>query len=241
MNGVTHTFSIVGRSADGQLGVAVSSCVPAVGAPCPFVRSGLVAIACQAYTHPYLALDLIGRAVSGETVPAAAQAVLDGDEGRDWRQLIAIGAGGAPFAFTGAETDPWSGHVVRADCAAAGNLLVGEATVSTMADAFEAAPGTSLPERLLRGLEAAQAAGGDRRGKQSAALLVHATEAMPFVDLRVDDHADPVAELRRIFGLYSPDDLARALRTATTRESRSLEEMRARQAQVRRALEEQGR
>jgi uncharacterized Ntn-hydrolase superfamily protein len=241
MTVVAHTFSIVGRSQDGQLGVAVSSCVPAVGAACPFVAPHAVAISCQAYTHPYLALDLIARNRDGESVSDAAVAVLDADEGREWRQLIAIGPAGAPFVFTGAETDPWSGHVARNDCAAAGNLLVSEQTVVAMADAFDASPDESLAERLLRGLEAGQAAGGDRRGRQSAALLTHASEQMPFVSLRVDDHPNPVAELRRVFGLYSPDDLARALRTATTRAPRPMDEIRARQAQVRQALEEQGR
>jgi uncharacterized Ntn-hydrolase superfamily protein len=241
MNGVAHTFSIVGRTADGHLGVAVSSCVPAVGASCAFVRSGRVAISCQAYTHPYLALELIDRLEGGEDVGAAAPATLAADPGREWRQFIAVAPTGSPFAFTGQETDPWAGHVVRSDCAAAGNLLVSEATVVAMVDTFDDATEETLPERLLRALEAGQAAGGDRRGKQSAALLVHAGEAIPFVNLRVDDHGDPIAELRRIYGLYSPDDLARVLRTATTRESRPLEEIRARQAQVRQAFANQGR
>jgi uncharacterized Ntn-hydrolase superfamily protein len=233
---VAHTFSIVGRDADGLLGVGVSSCVPAVGASCPFVRSGRVAVSSQAYLYPYLALDLIERVEAGARLDDAARATLDADHGRDWRQLIAIAPEGAPFAFTGGATDPWAGHVVRRDCAAAGNLLVSETVVTDMADGFELAAGESLPERLLRALEAAQSAGGDRRGRQSAALLVHASEAMPFVNLRVDDHPDPVAELRRVFALYSSDDLARALRTATTREPRPLEDIRARQAEVRQSL-----
>jgi uncharacterized Ntn-hydrolase superfamily protein len=241
MTELANTFSIVGRDRDGFLGVAVSSCVPAVGASCAFVRSRRVAISCQAYTHPYLALDLIAGLEAGDALETAAASTLSGDPGREWRQLIAVAPAGSPFAFTGAETDPWAGQVVREDCAAAGNLLVSEATVREMADAFDATAGASLPERLLAALEAGQAAGGDRRGKQSAALLVHASEAMPFVNLRVDDHDDPVAELRRLFSLYSTDDLARALRTATTREPRPMEEVRARQQQVREALVEQRR
>ena len=241
MSALANTFSIVGRSSDGFLGVAVSSRVPAVGAWCPFVRPGSVAISCQAYLHPYLALDLMAAMDAGKELDDAAEATLAADPGREWRQLIAIRPTGPGFAFTGGEADPWAGHVVREDCAAAGNLLVSEATVLDMADAFGASPGESLPERLVRGLEAAQAAGGDRRGKQSAALLVYASEAMPLLDLRVDDHVDPVAELRRLFGLYGDDDLARSLRTATTREPRPLDEIRERQAQVRQALADQGR
>jgi uncharacterized Ntn-hydrolase superfamily protein len=238
LTAVAHTFSIVGRDRRGLLGVGVSSCVPAVGASCPFVRPGRVAVSSQAYLHPYLALDLIERLETGSGLDDAARETLRPDAGREWRQLIAIAPHGTPFAFTGAETDPWAGHVVHDDCAAAGNLLVSETVVADMADAFDRAVGESLPERLLRALEAAQAAGGDRRGRQSAALLVHASESMPFVHLRVDDHPDPVAELRRVFALYTPDDLERALRTATTREPRPLEDIRARQAQVRESLAE---
>jgi uncharacterized Ntn-hydrolase superfamily protein len=241
MSGVAHTFSIVGRGEDGLLGVAVSSRVQAVGALCPFVRSSEVAIACQAYLHPYLALDLLERLDRGAALADAAREALDADPGKDWRQLIAIGPAGEPFAHTGTETDPWAGHRTGKNCAAAGNLLVGEETVSSMVEAFEAFSGESLPERLLRALEAGQAAGGDRRGRQSAALLVKATQQMAFVDLRVDDHADPVAELRRLWDLMSPHDLERNLRVATTREPRPLEEVRARQAEVRRALAEEGR
>jgi uncharacterized Ntn-hydrolase superfamily protein len=241
MTPVAHTFSVVGRGEDGLLGVAVSSCVPAVGALCPFVRSQEVAIACQAYLHPYLALDLLDRLAAGTGSAEAAKAALQADPGKAWRQLIAIGPAGEPFAHTGRETDPWAGHRVGRDCTAAGNLLVGEETVSDMVDAFTAASGEPLPERLLRALEAGQAAGGDRRGRQSAALLVKATQEMPYVDLRVDDHPDPVAELRRIWDLLSPADLARNLRVATTREPRPLNEVRARQEEVRRALAEEGR
>lgn len=241
MNTVAHTFSIVGRSAEGQLGVAVSSCVPAVGASCPFGRPQLVAIANQAYLHPYLALDLIERLEGGEPLAEAAHAVLQHDSGAQWRQLIAIGPEGAPFGFTGAEADPWAGHTLRSDCAAAGNLLVSGTTTDEMADAFEQEAGALLPERLLRALEVGQAAGGDRRGKQSAALLVYGVEAMPFVNLRVDDHADPVVELRRLWSLYSDEDLARGLRTATTREPRPLDEVRSRQQKLRQTLAEKGR
>lgn len=241
MTDVANTFSIVGRSDNGQLGVAVSSRVLAVGASCPFVTPGSVAISSQAYLNPYLALDLRARIAAGAALDESAAAVLEADEGREWRQLIAIGASGRPFGFTGSETDPWSGHVLGTDCAVAGNLLISSATVEAMVAAFEASAKELLPERLLRAVEAAQQAGGDRRGKQSAALLVYATEEMPFVNLRVDDHAEPIPELRRLWSFLSADDLARALRTATTREPRPLEEIQARQAALRQTLADQGR
>lgn len=241
MIGVANTFSIVGRDADGMLGVAVTSCVLAVGSYCPFVRAGDAAISSQAYLHPYLALDILARRAAGADLQTATAAALDADVGREWRQLVAIAAAGDPIAHTGTEADPWAGHRVGQDCAAAGNLLVGEETVSSMVDAFESSLSESLPERLIRALEAGQAAGGDRRGKQSAAVLVKASEEMPYVDLRVDDHADPVDELRRLWNLLAGADLSRNLRVATTREPRPLDEVRQRQQEVRSALAEQGR
>lgn len=241
MTVLASTFSIVGRGNDGQLGVAVSSRVLAVGAHCPFVLPRRVAVSCQAYLHPYLAVDLLERIQSGVGLDDAARAALQADPGSEWRQLVAIGVDGAAFTHTGAEADPWAGDCVGRDCAAAGNLLTGPDVVSGMVDAFEAGKDEMLPERLLRALEAAQAAGGDRRGRQSAALVVHASEEIAFVDLRVDDHPDPIVELRRLWGLLSAEDVGRALRTATTREPRPIEEIRARQEQVRRALANQGR
>lgn len=238
---LASTFSIAGRNSEGQLGVAVSSRVPAVGARCPFIRPGSAAISSQAYLNPYLGLKTLDSLEQGMTLEAAARSALDTDPGREWRQLVAVDLAGPPFAFTGAETDPWAGHQTGADSAAAGNLLLGTETVSSMVEAFEESQGEALPERLLGALEAGQAAGGDRRGRQSAALVVYASEAISFVDLRVDDHPDPVAELRRIWALYSDDDRQNALRMASMREPRPLEEIRQRQQSVRRALEEQGR
>jgi uncharacterized Ntn-hydrolase superfamily protein len=235
------TFSIVGRDPDGNLGVAVSSRVIAVGASCPFVRAGTVAIACQAYLNPYLALDLLGRLEQGTALGEAFGTALGSDGLRGWRQMIAIGPSGPPFGFTGEETDPWHGHRLGSDCAAAGNLLVGPETIDAMIAAFEDKPDLDLPERLVSALASGQAAGGDRRGRQSAALLVGAITERPWVDLRVDEHPDPVAELVRIFEMLSPDDLARARRAASTREPRSEPELRARRDQVRAALAEQGR
>jgi uncharacterized Ntn-hydrolase superfamily protein len=235
------TFSIVGRSSDGLLGVAVTSRVLAVGASCPFVRPRQVAISSQAYLNPYLALDLIARVDAGDDVPTAAAAALDADDLREWRQLIAIGPDGRGVAHSGHRIDPWAGHRVGTDCAAAGNLLVGPETVDSMIATFEARAELDLPARLLNALAAGQAAGGDRRGRQSAAVLVAADLEMPFIDLRVDDHPDPVAELERIHGLLSSEDLAKARRTATSRIGRSEEELIARQAQVRAALEKEGR
>jgi uncharacterized Ntn-hydrolase superfamily protein len=239
MSGLFSTFSIVGRDSDGTLGVAVSSRALAVGAHCPFVRERSVAIACQAYTNPYLAYDLLDRLGDGSLLHESAESVLMADEGREWRQVIAIGPSGQPFIFTGSETDPWAGHSAGTDCAAAGNLLVGPETVGALVETFERSSG-SLPERLVGALVAGQEAGGDRRGQQSAAVVVRASESAPFVDLRVDDHPHPVAELARLLDLMSPD-LDAAYARASTRRPRSIQEIRVRQAALRASLEEQGR
>ena len=238
---LASTFSIAGRNDEGQLGVAVSSRVPAVGARCPLIGAGRAAISSQAYLNPYLGVEVLDLLERGSALEVAAQSALEGDPGREWRQLIAVDLKGGTFAFTGSETDPWAGHRTGANSAAAGNLLQGPETVDSMIKVFEGSEAETLPERLLGALEAGQAAGGDRRGRQSAALVVYASEPVSFVDLRVDDHPDPVTELRRIWSLYSVEDRQSALRMASTRETRPLQEIRQRQESVRRALEEQGR
>ncbi len=240
MSELAATFSIVGRDSSGQLGLAVSSCVLAVGARCAFVRQGVAAIACQAYTHPYLACDALVLLEGGTPLADAMGTVLAADPGREWRQLAAIAPAGEAFGYTGARTDPWAGHRVAQDCAAAGNLLAGPETVEAMVAAFEQGQGERLPERLLAALAAGQRAGGDRRGKMSAAVLVRDRQEPPFVDLRVDEHPDPVGELQRVYSLMSDEELERARMVARSREPRPVAEIETRQAAVRAALAERG-
>ena len=121
------------------------------------------------------------------------------DPGRQKRQLIMINKDGQTAAFTGSLTNPWCGHLQSSDFAVAGNMLSGEAVIQAMADVFEQSVEEELAERLLLALEAGQAAGGDRRGRQAAHLQVVHTEAWKYVDLRVDEHPNPIVELRRIF------------------------------------------
>jgi uncharacterized Ntn-hydrolase superfamily protein len=194
------TFSIAGRCArTGELGVAVSTKVPGVGGLCPFVRAGVGAVATQAWVNPYLGPRALDALASGLDAEAALRRVVEDEVDREIRQIGVVDALGRSAAFTGAETDPWKGHRTGPDFAVQGNMLVGEETVTAMAQAFCGARGEPLAERLMRALEAGQAAGGDRRGRQSAAILVHGSEDYPLVDLRADEHPEPVAELRRIF------------------------------------------
>lgn len=200
------TWSIVARDdAAGMFGVAVTTCRPAVGAVCPHVRTGIGAISTQAATNPYwgtVGLDLLERGADAAAVLATLTAADDGAAHRQW---IAVGARGPGVAWTGAETVAWSGHRAGADYATAGNMLVGEPTIAETERAYTESNGAPLYERLMRALEAGQAAGGDKRGRQSAAMKVIASEPYPILDLRVDDHPDPVAELRRLLGIWLED------------------------------------
>ncbi len=200
------TFSIAGRSADaGDLGVAVSTAVPAVGSIVPHAEIGIGAIATQAQTevtYGTKGLELLRLGLSPKT---ALDALLAEDESREVRQVSIVDAKGRTAAFTGSKTNDWKGHKASENHVVAGNLLVGPQVIEAMSEAFLRS-GDALEERLMQALEAGQAAGGDKRGRQSAAILVAKGKPLmawrPKIDLRVDDHADPVAELRRIFDAY---------------------------------------
>ncbi len=195
-----NTFSIVAYDdTSGMLGVAVSTRVPAVGAVCPFARAGVGAISTQAWTNPLLGVDGLDLLEQGYSAEEALHKLLDADPDPESRQIIAVDEKGRSAAHTGSETDPWKGHRTGDGYAVAGNMLVGEETVTAMVEAFGASVEEPLYERLLRALESGQAAGGDKRGRQSAALYVVKSEPYPCLDLRVDEHSDPVAELRRVY------------------------------------------
>lgn len=192
------TWSIVARDAQtGALAAAVATRFFAVGALCPHIRPGAGAVCTQALINPLYgpaALDRLGRGEAPEAVIAALTAA---DPGAKVRQLHMIDAKGRSARHTGAECVPWCGHVAGDSFSVAGNMLAGQRVVEATAEAFARAQG-SLAERLIAALEAGEAAGGDKRGKQSAALRIHTSEDYPDLDLRVDDHTDPLAELRRL-------------------------------------------
>ncbi len=197
-----NTFSIVARCPrTGRIGGAVSTAVPAVGAICPFVQPDAGAVASQSWANPYLALDALALMARGAAAQEALDQVLSGDGGRALRQVGVVDAAGRSAAWTGDDCTPWCGHRTGAGYAVQGNMLAGEAVVAGMEAAFLDAADSGLEERLMRALEAGQAAGGDKRGKQSAALKIYGREAYPWLDLRVDEHPAPVAELRRVLGV----------------------------------------
>jgi len=197
-----NTFSIVGRCPRTRLlGVGVASKYLAVGAVCSHTQAEVGAISTQAFGNPYLGIDGLDLLQQGLGAQETLERLLKQDPGRQKRQLIIIDKDGQTAAFTGTLTSAWCGHLQGDNFAVAGNMLSGEKVIQAMAASFEQSSEEELAERLLRALEAGQAAGGDRRGRQAAHLQVVHTEAWKYVDLRVDEHADPVAELRRIFEL----------------------------------------
>ncbi|PLZ00864.1 DUF1028 domain-containing protein [Burkholderia sp. WAC0059] len=196
------TFSIVARCArTGQLGVAVSTAVPAVGAMCPYLRPNVGAVTTQSWVNPYLALRALERLEAGDSAEAALGHVLRTDPSADLRQLGIVDRAGRGVAWTGPSCTGWAGDRRGPGYTVQGNMLVGPETLDAMAGAFEASVDAPLAQRLMAALEAGQAAGGDRRGRQSAALKVVGEEEYALLDLRVDEHPDPVAELRRVFGV----------------------------------------
>jgi len=197
-----NTFSIVAYcQRTGELGIAVSTAIPAVGAINPFVKAHVGAIATQAWSNPYLGIDGLNLLRKGLSSTEVLEQLLRFDSNREKRQLSIVDARGDVAAFTGKKVEPFSGHYEGKGYVVAGNLLVNQDTILTMAKVFERTLGP-LGERLLSVLEAGQAIGGDRRGKVSAALLIVRDEEYPCIDLRVDEHKQPVAELRRIFDIY---------------------------------------
>ena len=197
------TFSISARDpASGMFGVAVSTAVMCVGALCPFPRAGAGAVATQSFVNPYIGLKGGEYLADGMDAVGALERLVAEDEGREIRQFALVDRAGRSAAWSGKDCVGWFGHRTGQDYAVAGNMLSGEAVIVEMERAFLASAGEPLAERLVRALEAGQAAGGDKRGRISAALRVVHTEDYPLIDLRVDEHGDPVAELRRIWNLY---------------------------------------
>jgi uncharacterized Ntn-hydrolase superfamily protein len=192
------TWSIVALDASGAFGVAVASRFFAVGALCPAVLAGKGALCTQALMNPYYAHDGLAALAAGASAAEMVAALTRADPGRESRQLHAVDASGRVAAHTGSACIAWCGHQAGAGFSVAGNMLAGPAVIDATARAYEAAAALPFAERLLAAMDAGDAAGGDKRGKQAAALVIHATEDYPSVSLRVDDHAEPLAELRRL-------------------------------------------
>ena len=193
------TWSILARDGDGRLGVAIASRFFAVGALCVHTQRGIGALATQALMNPLYGPAGSAMLGDGHTAYEVVAALVLADAGRDQRQLHVLATTGPAAAHTGESCIEACGHRVFDDFSVAGNILASPRVLDATAEAYVAAAGRPLAERLIAALGAGDAAGGDKRGKQSAALRIHGEEDYPELDLRVDDHADPIAELLRLY------------------------------------------
>ena len=193
------TWSIIAKDeTTGAIGIAVASKFFALGAQVPAIEVDAGAIASQALMNPLYRPR--GLALLRERVPAqdVVRLLTDADPGREHRQLHLMDRDGRFAARTGAECIGWCGHLAGENFSVAGNMLAGPQVIERTARAFEAGSGTPFARRLIAALKAGEDAGGDKRGKQSAALLIYSTQDYPDLDLRVDDHTDPLPELERL-------------------------------------------
>src|SRR5580765_3749587 len=206
---VVATYSIVACDLEaGQWGVTTQSKFLAVGSVVPWAEANVGAVATQSYANPSYGPDGLGLLRDGVSAEDTVARLTAADEGRDQRQLGIVDAQGRAATYTGNGCHDWAGGRTGPCFAAQGNILVSGETVDALAETFAATAGRPLAERLLDCLAAAQSAGGDKRGQQSGALLVAEKDAGyaglsdTLVDLRVDDHAGPIEELRRLYRLH---------------------------------------
>lgn len=212
---VPSTFSIVARDPiNGDLGVIVQSKFPAVGSVVPWAKANVGAIATQAWANVGYGPNGLSLLESGRSASETLKILLNEDEGREHRQIGIVDAKGQAVAHTGKECMEWAGQIIGDSFTCQGNILAGEDVVIEMAEAYEITEG-DLIDKLFAGLIAGQAAGGDRRGMQSASILVVREKGGyeggndRYVDVRVDDHPTPIDELVRIFNIYDMTLLSR--------------------------------
>jgi len=197
------TWSIVAYDpVAGAFGAAVATKAFAAGSFVPFVRSGVGAVGTQSLTNRYLGPAVLDGLARGLSAQLALDAALAGDGGREIRQLHCVDRQGRTAAWTGRHCVEWAGAVGEPSVSVAGNMLANDGVAAATLTGFKADPAAALPERMLAALEAGEAAGGDRRGRQSAAMVMVTTEDFPDLSLRVDDHAEPLPELRRLLGVW---------------------------------------
>ena len=193
------TWSIIARdTATGQIGIAVATRFFAVGARVPHIAAGLGGIATQALVNPYYGIDGIRMLREGGSPQEIVSRLTSADDGRESRQLHILDAAGRIAAFTGKDCVDWCGHLAGEGFSIAGNMLAGADVLEETAKTYLAGESLPFARRLIAAMRGGEAAGGDKRGKQSAALLIHEREEWSALDLRVDDHDDPLAELERL-------------------------------------------
>lgn len=196
------TFSIVARDrATGAYGVAVASRFFAVGAVVPHMAGGVGAIATQAFISPLYGTDGLALLRAGHPAQEVVDAVVGRDAGNHSRQVHVMDSKGRSAAFTGEKCVDWCGHLIGDQISIAGNMLAGPQVIDAVMETYQANPDKVFEERLLSAMDAGEAAGGDKRGRQSAALKIVRGEDYAWLDIRADDHGDPLAELRRLLAV----------------------------------------
>jgi uncharacterized Ntn-hydrolase superfamily protein len=193
------TWSIIARdNPTGQFGIAVATCFFAVGARVPHIAAGIGGIATQALVNPYYGIDGLKLLREGHGPREIVETLIAADAGHESRQLHVMDASGRIAAYTGPQCVDWCGHIEGDGFSIAGNMLAGAGVLDDTAKAYIANETLPFPQRLIAAMRAGEAAGGDKRGKQSAALLIYGEEDWSALDLRVDDHTDPLLELERL-------------------------------------------
>jgi uncharacterized Ntn-hydrolase superfamily protein len=196
------TYSIVARDpSTGYLGIAVASRFFTVGARVPWVQGRVGAIASQAFTNPTYGSDGLKMMQAGAPPDAIVQALITRDNGHANRQFHMIDALGRNAAYTGLQCIDWAGHELAENVSVAGNMLEGPQVVAETLREYQAAMDKPFAERLLLAMQAGEDAGGDKRGKQAAGLVIYRDQDYSWLDIRTDDHADPLAELRRLYAV----------------------------------------
>ncbi|MFG1777037.1 DUF1028 domain-containing protein [Micromonospora sp. NPDC049048] len=212
------TFSIAARCPrTGQLGVGALTATPGVGKLVAHVRPDVGAVATQATHNPFLAYDGLPMLAEGRSPQDVVTELLARDPGREVRQVGMVDGQGRSYAFTGSRTLDWAGHRTGPGYAVQGNRLEGPETLAEVIRAFEDSRDLDLVERLVRAIEAGEAAGGDRDGARSATVTVIGDQPYPLWDLRADDAADPARELRRLYGVFG-EQLVPVIRRLPTRD-----------------------
>ena len=193
------TWSIIARDpATGDLAIAVATKFFAVGSRVPYIAAGVGAIATQALVNPFYGVNGLVYLREGQTPEATVARLTAADAGRDHRQLHMMDAAGRIAAHTGSACVDWCGHLKGDGFSIAGNMLAGPQVIEATADTYIKGGDNPFPRRLIAAMRAGEAAGGDKRGKQSAVLVIHGKEQWSDLDLRVDDHTEPLAELERL-------------------------------------------
>lgn len=192
------TYSLTAKDTDGSIGLIVASKFFACGAMVPYV-SGSVAVASQAFCNPLWGTEGRARMMAGESAAQVMKDLAARDEGRAIRQAHMMDTAGNFAAHTGDDCTDWAGHLIGDGHSVAGNMLVGAGVIQATSTTYLANADLPFAERLITAMLAGEKAGGDKRGRQAAGLIIHRGEDHPWLDLRADDHADPLAELSRLW------------------------------------------